>query len=76
MQINEIRIQYHVYSEGYINFYITFYGKNKKRRVISLYNIERLLDDMIFKGFKESSFFKNEFIADLQVFVVDYKRIE
>jgi hypothetical protein len=74
MQINEIRIQHHVYSEGYVHFYITFYGKNKKRRVISLHNIERLLDDMIFKGFKEVNLFKNELIANLQVFIVDYER--
>ena len=76
MQINEIRIQYHVYSEGYVRFFVTFYNKNGKKRIIFPDDIEKLLEDMIFKGFRETNHFKNEFTADLQVFVVDYKRIE
>ena len=73
MQINKICIFYHVSLEGMATFSIHFLNtKTGRFRSIFLYNIERLLDDMISKGFREADLFKNRMSTNVQTFTVEY----
>ena len=75
MDIDKIVIFYHISLEGNVKFGIHFYASRcRKWRYIFRYNIERLIDDMIFKGFKESYICKNDMSTDTQVFSVEYIR--